>query len=333
MKEYKKQYKIKEKPELKLEGKDRYGNVQQIKKTFLNDVEFEGGQGTHESKLVETPEYQALIVRTYEYLKAAIPSNQILHTYMMEDESMTEGKFAQLLKYTYQYGENELHKDREYIFQLHMKRYEDLYRECMVMQDSWHRPLDPKKDWYVITRKYAAAVKALKAKEELLGLHNKSVVLEFSDNKALIIEKETMRGGANQVAGFDLDKLEVKELAELLTLIKDIRTTPIEGIQRVSIKQVRIEISSNGERSLNELVKTIDMVNTKGIIFEDMPEDVVGKFEDVTVIEEDVQIKEPNVIDSVPKEYRKKKVANEEDVKEQIRVKTLEELKKRLKKD
>lgn len=329
---FKRRYKVRGTPPLKLEGKTKQGEIKPIAKTFLKDRPREDTQGTHEVHQVETAEYQALIHRTYEYLKGGVPSNQILQTYMMEDDSMTEARFAKILKYTYTYAENALHKDREYIFQLHMERYEDIFRESMVMEDSWHRPLDPKKDWIPMVRKYQTAIKALRSKEDLLGLHDKSVVLEFNDTQATVIEKQTLEGGVNRVTGYDMEKLSDAELLEVIDLIKKSRTTPLEGIQRVLVKQTRVEVDMNGNRIVEMLSTSIDNVNTTVLQFEEMPAKVVDKFENVVMEDAQVVEPEPNVIDSVPKEYRKLPASNVQNIKEKLRQKTLDGLKEKLKK-
>lgn len=284
-------------------------------------------------KLIDNPEYRKLVERTYEYLRDGVRSNEILQQLMMEDEQMTEKRFIDLLKHAYAYADKTLHKDREYVFQLHMARYEDLYKETMVMEDTQHRPLDVNKDWGVIVIKYKEALKALKSKEDLLGLHDKSVVLEFNDHKAIVIEQETLRGGANNVAGFDLAILSTQELVELLGFIKKARTVPIEGIQRVTIKTTKIEITNLSERSVQQSVTYIDNVEKKIIQFEDMPENVVGRFEDVTKFEDAVIVPEPNVIDDVPREVRKMERRGVDDLREKIRQKTLEQLKQKLNRD
>ena len=316
-----------------LEGKNRAGEIQPIQKTFLHDKSRPTGQGTVEALKIHDPKYQELIEQTFKYLRQGMRSNEIFANLMIEDNSFTEAQFIELLKYTYQYADNALQKDREYLFQLHMDRYEKIYEQCMTMHDSWHRPLDPVKDWNVMLMKFKAALKALKAKEDLLGLHDKSMVLEFKDQQAIVVEQETLRGGANKVGGFDLDLLTNKELEELVQLIGETRTVPIEGIQRVIVKQTKIEINTTtGSRSVNEVTQHTDQVETKDITYEEMPDNVVDSFEDVTYVEpEVVSLDDKNTTDDVPKEYRLKKKVTPDDIKDRLKKQTLEELKKRLK--
>lgn len=316
----------------KLEGKFSRGGIRPIKQTFLNDKLPKEGQGQHEVKLIDTPEYQALIERVFEYLKQGFTSNEILHTLMLEDEAMSEQRFVKLLKYAYQYAENVLHKDREYTFRLHMHRYEMMYRDCLEMLDSWKKPLDPIKDRWLIIKRYQAAMKALKSKEELLGLHDKSMVLEFNDTQATVVQQETLRGGgATPIAGHDLTKLSTEELVELSDLIKKIRTIPIEGVQRVLVKQSKLVIDINGERSVEHTQTIINQVSNVKIQYEDMPANVVDKFTNTMNIEEEPVFSEANVVDDVPKHIRKLPRKSELNLKEQLRQKVLEKFKDRLK--
>lgn len=312
-----------------IEGKDRHGVVRKKVKTFLHDKPAKKGQGTHEVALVETPEYQALIERVFKMLKAGARSNEILADLMVEDHSMTEDKFMLLLKHTYAYAENALQRDREYLFQLHMDRYEKIYQQAMTMTDSWHRPLDPHKDWQIMLMKFKAAMKALRSKEELIGLHDKSMVLEFNDHQATVVQQESLRGASTAIAGYDLEQLDEAELYELLQLIKLTRTVPIEGVQRVVVKKTKIEINTQtGERNVSQQTTVIQEVQQAAVVFEDMPAQVVHKMKDVTKpIDEPQREPEPNVADDVPKEVRELPVQTLGSIQERLRQKAMEALK------
>lgn len=330
----KKKKKIKGKP-VKLkplsQGKDRHGNVKEIAPTFLHDDDHIVTQGSHDVSQIQTREYQTLIERTYEYLKEGVRAEEIFKTLVIEDSEMTDMKFGKILNYAYEYGENELHKDREYIFQLHMQRYEDLYRESLIMHDSQHRPLDPTKHAPIMARKYMTAIKALKSKEDLLGLHDKSVVLEFNDNKAIIVEQESLRGGSNVIEGYEPDRLSNDDLRRLLNLIQKARTVPIEGVQRVSIRQTKVEISINNEPISTQITTQIDNIDKSIVQFEDMPNNVVEKFTDVTVIEDEEEPEQINIVSDIPKEIKEKGGETIEDVKEKLKQNALEQLRQRLK--
>lgn len=334
MKEFKRLYKMPEKPPLKLEGKDHHGNLRPIKKTFLSDDEKGGnGQGTHGTVKREDPKYLEIVERTYEYLKSGLRSNEILATLMVEDSELTEKRFMGILKDAYRFAENALHKDREYLFQLHMQRYEDIFKQSMSRENAWHRPLDSKNpdDWKLIIIRLTTAMKALKAKEDLLGLHDKSMVIEFNEHKATVIRQERVITHLNNVGGHDFEMLSTDELIELLSYIKKIRTVPLEGIQRVSVKQFKIEIGENGERKELDKVINIDNLQAIEIVYEDMPENVVDKFEEIREPEQPERPKEPNVIDAVPKEFRNKPVVSENDIKQKLQNNLLEQMREKLK--
>lgn len=295
-----------------------------------NKAQRKKGQGTHEVHLVDTIEYQQLIERTYELLKQGMSANEIQVTLVVEGHEEVEGDsaFRDLLARAFKFAAIELHKDREYTFQLHMDRYEKIYEQSMVMEDTWHRPLDKRKDWKLITMKYVNAINALKNKENLLGLHDKKLVLEFNENKAVVLEKKKNTGNGDKLAGYDINKLTLEEKIELLSLIQEARTVPIEGIQRVVVKQIKIEINPDtGERVKS--VKETKIDNTIDVEFEEMPNKIVDKFIDTTppeVVEEESGV---IVHDSRPKVEGKEL----RDVTQQIQNNSLEQLRARLAKN
>jgi hypothetical protein len=230
----------------------------------------------------DSEEFKRQVNAVYELIKQGMRSNEIFANMLVDHEDMNEYFFKVLLEEAYRLAEAGLHKDREYTFQLHMERYEKMYEESMKMFNSWNQPLDPKKDWNIILKKYISAMRALEAKEHLIGLHDKSMVIEFNDQKATVIEKEELRG--NPLPGIQLDNLTLAEQIELLDYIREARTIPMEGIQRVVVKQTKIEINmTDGTRTVGTDVKKIDDVEShiQDIEFEEMPEDVVSRFQKI----------------------------------------------------
>ncbi len=318
----------------RIEGKNKAGKVVRKVKTFLNDDELtrKKGQGSHEVHLIDTPEYQALVERVYFHLKDGLRSNEIFAMLSVEDESMTEVKFTDLIKYAYAFSENAMMKDREIMFQTHMARYEHIYQKAMSMQGFWHgSTLDKKnsKDIQQIMTKYSQAMAALKGKEELIGLHDKKVVVEFNDHVATVVEKQSMIGREG-IPGYTLDNLTLEEQIELLSLIKEARTIPIEGIQRVVIKQRKIEIDINGNRQIVEEIRNIDKVNVAHATYEEMPVSTIGKYKNIEA-EEAVIISDPLVKDARPKDLPIPKGALQ--VQEKIQSGVMDKLKEKLKKD
>lgn len=260
------------------------------------DMNTRAASAGQQVRKIDTVEYQEQVASIYEYLKQGMASNELFAMLMMKDPEMSEFKFTELLTYAYRYAETQLQKDRDYVFQLHMARYEKMYEQSIVMVDQYGRELDPKpgsKDWIYAVTRYGHALKALKSKEELIGLHDKSVVLEFNDQKAIVLQQEGLDGG---LPGYDLEQLEVDEMVELLDLIKQARTIPIEGIQRVTIKTLKIEINpQTGDRNAQQQVQKIDDVID--IKFEEMPEPVVQKFKTVEKKKKQKMPTSPIVID------------------------------------
>jgi len=315
---------------VKIEGKNKKGELVKYQKTFLNDDQKRGNYERHEVHVNDTPEHYALAERVYHLIKDGLRTNEIFATLCVEDEQMTETKFMKLCVDAYKFFENSLLKDREYAFQTHMSRYEDIYQKCMAMEGFWHgMELDKKnpKDIQQIMTKYMHAIKALQYKEELLGLHDKKVVLEFNDDTATIVrnERDIYRG----IPGYNLDNLSLEEKVEMLKLIQEARTVPINGIQRVIIKQKKIEIDiESGNRKIVEEIKKTDKTKTIDIEYEEMPLEVVGKFKDITPYPEVIK-EDPKFIDNRPKEIEQK---TEQQLKDKLQENMMNKLRDKLKK-
>lgn len=301
-------------------------------KTFLNDAPKKTGQGTHEVTLIDTPEYQALIERIYYYLKDGLRSNEIFAMLCVEDEQMTETKYMSLLSYAYAFAENAMLKDRELMFQMHMNRYEDIYEKAMSMQGFYRSiTLDKKnpKDIQQIMTKYAQAMQSLKHKEDLIGLHDKKVVIEFNGEKATVVESEDLTGTSGGVPGYNFDNLSLEEKIELLSLIKDIRTIPIEGVQRVVVKKTKIEIDLvTGNRQIVQQTQNIDKIETHDVTYEEMPANVVSKFNNTEEKEPEPEIN-PTMIDVRPKNMPPAKRFDQ--VQDKVKQASLDKLKEKLK--
>jgi hypothetical protein len=314
----------------RFQGRNKKGDIRQSKKSVLNDgpPPKKITQGQAELLSIDLPEVQELIEKIYEYLKNGMRSNEIYAMLCVDDPTLTDIKFNELCSLAYGYAEIAFHKDREYTFQLHMERYEKLYFDSLSMENSWHQPLDPKKDWSQMLTRYGHGLQALAAKEKLLGLHDKNVVIEFNDQKAVTMEHVETRG--NQLPGLNIESLSLQERIELLSLIQESRTVPIEGIQRVVIKKTVIEMNpETGGRYQSQ--KTINVDNIQEITFEEMPPDVVSKMKEEVVvkevIEEDSGVK---VIDARPPIDDSK---NLRDLQVDIQKNMLEQFKEALKKN
>jgi len=163
-----------------------------------------------------------------------------------------EDRYAELLEVAYNYGAAALHKDRDFVFYLHAERYELIYQRALILErDHQPVPLDPVRDRLKVIQKLRTAAKSLRQKEELLGLHDKRVVLEVTDSEVFLLDQgEDKPKGAHlfprQIAGGHLENLTVAELGELLRYLQEVRTTPLEGVQRVRVRQVATEVVDGG---------------------------------------------------------------------------------------
>jgi hypothetical protein len=310
-----------------LEGKDRYGKTQRKKLSALNAVPAprKTGQGSHAVRLIDTPKYQEIVKRVYDYLIDGMRSNEIYAMLCVEDPHMTEPKFVDILQHAYQYAELALHKDREYVFQLHMERYEKLYSDCLQMVNMWGQPLDPIKDWHIMTVKYATAISALTNKEKLLGLHDKSVTIELNEKEIEIKQPEETRG--NQLPGIDMTRLTTDEKVELLHLLQESRITPLEGVQKVIVKQTKIEINTEtGDRSV---IQRIGERNIEDIMYEELPDNVVDKMKLEPRPEEEASL---DTSPAVADEVGEKRGVELKDIHEKIKTNLLSDFKNALKK-
>ena len=168
----------------------------------------------------------------------------------------------------YKYAEVEAFKDKEYTFHTHIDRYDKMYKESMVMENQYGTPLDPTEDWQLMVAKYSNALKALKMKEQLLGLHDKNVSIEINNRMATVITNTQETRGA--MGGYDFSKLNLNEKIELLELVKLARK-PVDGIFPVLIKQNEISVTIGGDLFEEE--------ETEEVEYEELPEEVVTKFQ------------------------------------------------------
>jgi len=218
----------------------------------------------------DTIEYQEEIKHILELIKDGLAPGEIYATLLISDHELTDSAFNVMMRDAVTMAELAIYKDREYTFQLHMDRYEKMYHEAMKLEYDNGMPIDPIKGKAFMISRLIDATAQLQAKEKLIGLHDKSLTLELTQTQTTVVEKEETRGSI--IPGYDIEQLKLEDQIELLSLIKEARTVPIEGIQRVVIKKTVIEINQ-GERS------EYQKVETKDIEFEEMPDDVVSKFE------------------------------------------------------
>lgn len=297
----------------------------------MNRRKTKGGREVKKIYKKDTIGYQHDVERVHKLIIDGVSVQEIYVDFLMEDgtATMSVDQFTQLVKDAYDYAENSVHKDREFVFQLHMDRYEKMYEKSIEMVGLDHRTLDHKvnsQDWIVMCAKYNQAMKMLRSKEDLIGLHDKSIVLEFRDNTALVAVVEDERGMAGDVPGYKLDNLTLEEQIQMLKLIQQVRTIPVEGEQRVIVKTTTIEMSTGNrmpvEQSTNKIV-------TQDIEFEEMPENVVSKMENILPPRPE-QIYS-NEIDDRPEELKNAPKVNKEDIEKKVNKTLVDQFKQRMK--
>jgi len=210
-------------------------------------------------QLVESDQFKRHINRAIELINKGWRSTQVFADIVSVWPEHNSWFHDVLMRKAYEQIRNTLHKDREYIFQLHMNRYEELYQQAMIMEDHYNRPLEIKRDWKVISYKLQTALKILKQKEELIGLHNKDVVIEIENNNTTVINDKS--------GGIVLMKLTLDERIELLNYLRQARTVPIEGERQILIK-------TKNTSTVQAIEKPID------VEYEEMPDKVIDKMID-----------------------------------------------------
>ncbi len=139
----------------------------------------------------------------------------------------TKREAYKLIKSVYDDALFKEQQDTIYSFNLHLVRYEDLYSYQMKMENKAGLPLSEVHDLDSIAWKLQEALNVLKQKEELLGLHDKALIVEINN-----IHLKTKRD-LNSL--FSFDSLEDVEKLELLGFLRKIRINANDGVQPFSI--------------------------------------------------------------------------------------------------
>ncbi len=217
-----------------------------------------------------TPKYKKAKEDIAVMLRKGYLINEIYAEILLDIEDLPDLSFQRMVRAAYDDIKVTIHRNREYIFKLHMDRYEDTFRKAIDMIGRDQRPLTPKTDWHEMVGRYIVALKALKHKEDLLGLHNKEVVVEINESEATIKMAEKSTGKTS----FQVDRLSSEEALELLKLLKQAKLNEDEGVRRLVIKKSPLQLLSDNPKLEDDIVDTI---------YEEMPEKVVDKIQ--TVIE------------------------------------------------
>jgi hypothetical protein len=271
-----------------------------------------------------TAAHQYLVDRIFQYIIEGRQKSDVFLLLQQEDPTIDLKRFNKLEKEAISHVEMTIHKDREYVFALHLDRYERIYWESMKLENRAGFKLDPYKDLSQIAMSYKDAIISLRSKEELIGLHNPKMILELDQDKAYAVDDRLATG---RLPGLDLEKLSLEELIELLAIVKESRTVEENGVQRVVVKQ-RTVIEIDGQLRVENITHNIDNVlPIEDIGFEEMPEDVVSKMIDSTPPEPVPEPVKELIQDLVPKVEKKEA----RDVLQKIHENHIEELKRKMK--
>lgn len=272
--------------------------------------------------LAETPKYKGYVKEIIKMILDGYHSYDMYSEIIAQEPEMKEGMFNRLLMKAYASVRNKLHRDREYTFQLHLSRYEDLYKRTMQLTDRFHRELDINKHIGPIISKISDALKILKNKEDLVGLHDRNLILEVTTKETTIVRDEAKKGKGKEHSGYDIDKLTLEEKIELLETLSSIRTVPIEGVRQTVIKRTMITVTEGSAVTHAQLVRPNETID---VVYEEMPEKVVHKLQEVKTNIGPEYINSPIIEDLVDRTIQPKTI-------EQLRGKIDDDLKSKFEK-
>lgn len=204
------------------------------------------------------------------YLRQGWSVYEIYATVLLDLPELIDNDFRRMVRRAYEHAKVTVHRNREFVFKEHMGRYERIYRKALEETQN----LDPKRDWHIITGKYISAMKALRMREDLLGLHNKDLVIEISEDEALMKAKPTTKGRLP----FRTDLLSLEEMIELVALLKAAKISEEDGVRKLIVKKYAPNL-------INQIPEPItdQAVDT---IYEEMPAKVVDQLQTIVVSDE-----------------------------------------------
>lgn len=276
-----------------------------------------------DKEILKTARFQEWENHISEALRKGFSPHEIYAELLLEEPMLSEDLFDKMTREAFRKAYSVVNRDREYIFRLHMSRYEEMFKRSIKMEDSQGRPFHPYKDRDRILARYSNAIKALRSKEELLGLHDKSIVVNLMQTTTTLSEpKREGKGHFN----LNFEKLSLEEKVELLSLLQQCRTVPIEGVRQVVVKRTTIEITSGNKVIQESLVRPNETIDT---VYEEMPEKVVHKL--LPSKPEIKKVVERGIKDKRDPEMMKLKRTNSMDIERGIHKKSLEQFEELMK--
>ena len=213
-------------------------------------------------------------------IKVAIFSR---HPKMMED---TWEKWYRIGVDRYDYKMSR--KDLSNIYNLHINRYEKLYKRAKDKLDIYGDSYD-EKTWKQFITHTTTALMALRKKEEMLNLHPKEeasrVVNLIINNGVMVVTGESSGSAMSVKLTKQFGELSLDEMIELRQLLKESRKTEIDGIWPTRLVK----------REEGETIQDIAFVEVEKEEKSDLPENVIKEMEVekepmVINLEEDVSI-------------------------------------------
>jgi len=233
--------------------------------------------------------------RTQELLFQGFNLTEIKTQLQSITDKLSIAQFDEVVREAYKNLYKTIHRDREFLFQLHMNRYEDLYRRSVTMTDRFGRALDANKNRDAMVYKASLAMKILKQKEELVGLHNNDLYIEIDNQVTGVEDKETYP--------VRLAKIPLAERIELLALIKKSRAVQIEGDRQIIIKK---KVLTEDGKIVTETSTHFASEAIVDIKYEEMPEAVIDKIQDIATEKDEEYMTSPIIIDNVDRNLRGK---------------------------
>lgn len=202
-----------------------------------------------------------------------IDSFEIIQTIINQYPVTEERVKAEINSYINKRKKNLPSYDINTIISLHARRYESIYRKCIGLEDLWN---DPDTNKASLIAMFNNSIVALRKKEEVLGLHKKSVKRKISESVVKITKRE--------IKSHNFDNLTLEEKIELRKLLQKARIMPIEGFHTVEISQTSTTETytyhnrkEETEIGLIDVLSHMEEIKTPKVVF--TPIKVEGAFE------------------------------------------------------
>lgn len=229
--------------------------------------------------IINSESYVKVQKQIEQYLRKGWSVHEIYATVLIELPELSDEKgiinFRRMVRLAYEHAKATVHRNREFVFKQHMSRYERIY--CKTLEEVEN--LDPRKDWHFIISKYVSAIKALRSREDLLGLHNKDLVIEITEDDALMKAKPIVRGRLP----FRTDLLSLEEMIELVSLIKAAKISEEDGVRKLVVKKYNTNLINQIPEPITD--QAID------IVYEEMPAKVVDQLQAIIIPDEQEPVK------------------------------------------